>query len=243
MHVEDRTFLGVVVLSGIFLLICGAAALYYLWRAWIVARTLTSQCSEVGAGGRFEVRGQVRSDDQTLISPIGGRTCVYWKLRIEERRWESRREDGFRRDRKRWATIVNDDECVPFFVEDASGRARVSPSGADTSIAGEGHRYSGFLNTLPDSVQHRLRRGSLFGLFRSGIRRRFGRGRLRYEEAVLEVGEEVYVLGDTDRSGGFRRQGWFGGSKGGGFLLIATAAKLASSSARRWQACSLLPSR
>ena len=61
----------------------------------------------------------------------------------------------------------------------------------------------------------------MFGLFRSGIRRRFARGRLRYEEAVLEVGEEVYVLGDTDRSGCFRRKGWFGGSKGGGFLLIS----------------------
>lgn len=145
-----------------------------------------------------EVKGRIVCD-QPLTSELAQVPCVHYSMTVtheyEEDYWET--DDNGNREqktRKGSDTVASNSRSVNFYVEDATGRVKVDPDGAslDTEKALSKFETSGGAN---------LRMGSFSFQARalSGNRRSLG---YRYEEQIVPVGRDVYVLGEaSDRDG------------------------------------------
>jgi hypothetical protein len=89
-----------------------------------------------------------------------------------------------------WDTIIVKDNAVAFVVEDDTGRALVVASGAHLILVRDGHVRSGSLSDHAERAEAFLK---VHGTPSENILRM--KKSLRYEEGVLERGEEVSVLG------------------------------------------------
>lgn len=127
---------------------------------------------------------------RTLVSPVQGKECVYFRRRVQEFRRRPGRAGHY--DDTRVRTILDQSQFVEFVVDDASGKVLVAPEGADF-VFDLDHEDAPFEDTV-------LRIGSL----------RFGRqsphGATREEETCVEPGDRVHVIGRlgalNDRPGG-----------------------------------------
>ena len=76
------------------------------------------------AMGPLEVCGKIIGP-YTLISPLSQLDCFYYRATI----WISPEN------KRRWTKVAEEAVCVPFFVEDGTGRLMVDPSGAELELA------------------------------------------------------------------------------------------------------------
>ncbi len=119
------------------------------------------------------LRGHARVHERSLIAPLSGRRCVYYAVAIEGRR-----------------KFITECDSVPFVLEDASGRAIIEP-GANGAVA------LTFDHREKSPVFSRPRREMELLLGRHGIASRglFGTEPLKFFEGVVEVGQEVELVG------------------------------------------------
>lgn len=125
-----------------------------------------------------KVSGRIREFEELIEGPLTGRACVFYWVLVEEGA------------RNHWRTVVNDFQAVDFLLEDESGVARVTPDGAKALLVMDAHfRSKTFKDATPELEAYLSRFGerstNLLGFNRS----------IRYREAVLELDEEVAVLG------------------------------------------------
>jgi len=81
------------------------------------------------AMGSVEIQGHVRLETD-IVDPIFQRPCGYFRVVVEEKRGSGRR--------RHWVKIYERDSSpTPFFLEDETGLARVSPAKAELHIAAE----------------------------------------------------------------------------------------------------------
>lgn len=152
-------------------------------RAWPIG-----QLPEDTAG---KIIGQVHpfQDGQgaCLIAPITGRPCVYYVVRVVERR----RDHGS--DQHEDVTILHEETGVPFVVADATGYAIVDPRGARVALVTDARTKSGTFDDATAVEEQLLLRHGL-----SSTQWWFNRS-LTYYEAVIEPGEHIAVLGAAVR--------------------------------------------
>ncbi len=125
----------------------------------------TTDCGGV-APGPVELKGRV-SSKATVAPVLTDKPAVYHKTVIQ---------DGRNGD---WRTTVDDEKMTLFYVEDDSGRVRVDPRGAEFHVS--------------DSVSETVKAGE--SRFKIGPEPRQEVNQRRFNENVLAVGDEVYVLG------------------------------------------------
>lgn len=117
-----------------------------------------------------------------LTAPISGRACVYWVLEVIENLGEdlpSRR-------------LVRAQHGVPFVLEENGARAIVEPDSALTSLVFD-HVSSSNGSSNADHMQRAVIAAHL-------AHRNFAHTvELVYQEAIIEVGEKVAVLGSGTR--------------------------------------------
>jgi hypothetical protein len=140
---------------------------------------------ELPEGTRARIVGEARMFERTLEAPLTGRPCVYFVATIEQHHSTGRSSY--------WKTIVRQEAGVPFIVDDSTGHALVDPSAAKVALDVDGRGDSGTFDDPTPREQAFLDRNG-----------QTGRGwmlnkRLRYREAVIEIGETIAVLGEGVR--------------------------------------------
>lgn len=172
-------------------------------------QALSDDLARRGEGGslRFitEVKGRVGCD-QPLISELTETECVYYRMKVE---WEYEEvfyeEDGDdRREHKReeeevWAEKK---EASLFWIEDATGRIQIDSEGAEL-IAQQTLSRVADDEGLPDE-EIRVGRFAMEAPWKTSEEERRPK-EYRFEEEVIPVGHEVYVLGEVVDSEGVLR--------------------------------------
>lgn len=133
-------------------------------------------------GQRIKIAGRASPETEPMSAPLSGRSCVCWKVLVEEYRSQGT-SGGY------WKTLIEDYDSKPFFVEDRTGRAIVKEPVADLLLVHDGQFNSGTLNDASPALEAFL---SSHGESSTGIL--FNR-RLRYSEGAVEPGEVVVVVG------------------------------------------------
>ena len=76
------------------------------------------------AMGKCELKGLAREIDLPILGPFSGRPCVWYHWKVEEERSDSKGN-------KSWHTLDERHSLEPFYIEDATGRLKVDPDGAE----------------------------------------------------------------------------------------------------------------
>ncbi len=167
-----------------------------------IADTSTSTISSL-AVGEVRVSGVVEPAELTLVSPLQSRTCVYYRARIREG------DRGERRD------VIDEERAVGFRVRDDSGSIRVFPRAAQWDVPARFDDRDDQFGSSPPGLALRdgpgvqpatpdretlvaqllTVRPGLGDADATPLARMIGRGRRDYEEARLEPGETVTVVG------------------------------------------------
>jgi hypothetical protein len=164
-----------------------------------------SVAKDIGAGSFnqiTEVKGTVQCGSP-LISELAKADCVYYAMRVtreyEETYWDTDSNGNrVQRTRRGGDTVAQNTRSVPFYVRDESGTIKVNPEGA--SYVTE-KAYSRF--EPGEASGQSLRIGGLTinlgGIIGNTNRRTIG---YRYEEDIIPLNRDVYVLGEAaDASG------------------------------------------
>ena len=174
-----------------------AGAAIFLWDALGRARTRrliaflpTSKAKGVFIG-LVELSGTAECERGAGMSaPMSGRSCVYVKTKIEERRVETYTTENSKGERVTktrtvWKTLDEKESRTPFYLRDETGAVRVVPDGAEITAetlvdktvgrsAPEYFEWAGGRSEHPDSC-----------------------GTRRFTEVGIPLGSNVYVLGKS----------------------------------------------
>lgn len=152
--------------------------------------TPTSPIGQATGQGRVEIKGNVAAGEEGLLqAPFSGRYCVWVCVTVQEHRSSGRSSY--------WATIVNETDFRPFYVEDGSGRARVMPQGAEVILESQNISTSGTFNDAPPHLQQFLVSRGLSTTSFLGFNKS-----IRYNEQALVVGDPLYAIGASHREVG-----------------------------------------
>ena len=187
-----------------------------------LASTKTVNASEAARmaqavpGAPMEIVGVVEAEEP-LLSPTGQVPCVYYSYKLEHRKEKRERDEttGNLETREYWDTVDTREEQVPFAVRDSSGAVLVYPDDADIMAetrTNEG--YGGGRDYLEST-------GSVAGDILQSVLDAVdddSESVLGYKitESMIRVGQPVFVIGTTQRSGETASVG-----KGGGPFIIS----------------------
>ena len=166
--------------------------------------TSASEVANAFPGEMVSLSGTARGE-QELLSEHGRTPCIYYQASIIREYERTRRtggstRGGSRQTRSRGSeTLHSYERSVPFYVEDASGRVRVEPHGAEFDARETMNRFEPAYESG----------GSItFG----GVNINLGTGYAgdrtlgyRYQEHVIPVDQHVFVLGVVNESTGIAR--------------------------------------
>ena len=182
-------------------------------RAAMISDVSSSRIASL-AVGEVRVSGVVEAAELSLVSPLQSASCVYYRGRITETR---------NRDRH---TLFNEERAVGFRVRDTTGTVRIFPRGARWDVPWRLDEHDG---ALANAVGLRMRTGSAIQVGEldrevqvatlltvhqptdlpdeaasGGDDLSFGigsaaRGERHYQEARLEIGDPVTVVGGARR--------------------------------------------
>lgn len=124
---------------------------------------------------------------EPLQSPLTGRTCGCYEIRVEE--YKSLGNAGL----GRWQTVIHEIRGHEFMIEDGTGRAIIDPSNPDGVIEIDHRSASG------DSDKPTFRAREYLESHGISHRGRLFDKTLRYREGILERGETVAVMGRATR--------------------------------------------
>ena len=172
-------------ISGVVILLCGGLV-YLLGQAHRKLATLieTMQVTPVASvtPGFVEVKGRAKGARPLLVSPLTAKPCVYFRFLVEEQ--VKRGKSTY------WRTVVDDQQECGLVLEDMhQGSIAVNLRNAQLMLNPDVHLRSGFLNDAPAGVEAALQR---YGQSSQGLI--FNKS-MRYAETVLEVNDEIHVLG------------------------------------------------
>lgn len=187
-----------------------------------LSEVASSMAEGFGAGSlRFPaaVEGKVRAAEP-LVSELAERPAVYYSMSVHREYEEDRPRGGSREredhgPRRASEQMAHNVRSIPFLVEDATGSIRVEPAGARFIAENALSRFEPTAGGEP-----RLRVGSFELAPRAaGGTRTLG---YRFQEEVIPLDREVYILGEVSDPGGELR---IGGPEGEGELLISTKSR------------------
>jgi len=192
-NIQLLAFAATGLIVGLFLLVRGMPRYRDASR---IGDTSVSRIASLAVGEAL-VTGTVEPAEVTLVSALQGRSCVFYRSRVETD------DDGF-------TSGSTDERAVGFRVRDSSGEIRVFPRGARFDVPDRFDERDGVMGDRPPGLDFRT--GSPFGpgpADRAGqiasllsvqleidtppLSR--GNGRRRYHEARIESGDVVTIIG------------------------------------------------
>ncbi|HEY6371250.1 MAG TPA: hypothetical protein VIX37_11780 [Candidatus Sulfotelmatobacter sp.] len=132
------------------------------------------------AMGMIEVSG-LAVGPYTMVAPITGRNCYYYRTLIWE--WKASGRD------KTWVKIAGECMHLPFFIDDNTGRLLVDPRGADLDLHGDFEQEfsDSFFSTndpVPDTVRSFLARHGIVT-----------NNKIKVEEFCIKPKNSLFILG------------------------------------------------
>ena len=170
-----------------------------------LARSVGQDLEKLGqAGGGFsqiaEVKGVIKADSP-LTSEIAKQPCVYYNMSVtreyEETYWEadSQTNQRVQRTRRSSETISSNSQRTGFWVEDATGRLKVNPEGANPDSVSVVDRFEpAEAAQAGAAISFGDFHFSLSGLGNGSGTRTLG---YRFKESILPLDRRVYVLGEA----------------------------------------------
>ncbi|SEM07110.1 hypothetical protein SAMN04487910_4048 [Aquimarina amphilecti] len=134
----------------------------------------------------IKIKGKALSIAKPLISPIGKRECLYYKIQIEEKRSNGKSSS--------WRTIINEEKFQDFILESEGNKAiintEISKKNKITYLNQDIEYTSGTWKDAPVFLEKLLqshgRESTGFLGFNKSI---------RYKEGAIEIGEKITILG------------------------------------------------
>jgi hypothetical protein len=170
----------------IVLVVVALIAIYYLiinYRHYqLILKTETSTISWLNEGLN-EIKGKIVSLSEQLISPFNDKPCVYYHFKVEQKKSSGKSSH--------YVSIIDDIKYQQFGVDDGSGIAIIDMQNADVQIKVDKKDTSGFFDPADEkqkSVLNKYNHKSKGFLFEKT---------LRYTEKYLELGDEIYVIGEV----------------------------------------------
>jgi E3 Ubiquitin ligase len=167
-----------ILLTPVFALLGVVVGIYLFFRGFrLLARKRLIEATprsaiRSAAMGQVEVTGKIVGP-YMLISPFSQLECFYYRARA----WRYEGEGNSRRRKK----VAEETLCVPFFVEDETGRLMVDPRDAELDWPPS---YDDECNEYTESVLRFMRRR---GITDSSF--------LKLEEHCIQPGDQLFVLG------------------------------------------------
>ncbi|WP_420570885.1 hypothetical protein [Kordia sp.] len=130
-----------------------------------------------------KIVGKAKHAGEPLIAPLSKRKCVYYDIKIKEKRG------------KHWRNIINDVQFQDFFVQAGTENAVIhlnTRRGFERRIhLVADHAFSsGFLNDVDEEVERYLGQYGKNSTGALGFNKT-----MRYTERIIEVDEEIAVMG------------------------------------------------
>jgi len=167
-------------------LIVEAIAAYFLIKNrrihQLISQTETSRISNV-RNGFYEIKGRVVALEPHLITPFSKKACVYYDFLVEEKRSNGKSSS--------WVKYLKDIQHQRFGVDDGNGIAVIDAQNATMKLRVDRKDESGMFNKADEHQKDVL---SQYGKKNRGL---LFEKTLRYREAFLEEGDEVFVLGEV----------------------------------------------
>ncbi len=175
----------------------GIYCIYQACRSFAKAKriknTPTSKIGELTDGFR-EIKGRITERGKKFTAPMTGKPCVYYEFTVTENVDEGGRQ-----------TIIHDKTIARCHVDDGTGEASINLIGTEFGLDTARHESSGFLNSASpklEAILARYKKSSKGWVFNK---------HLEYTETILEVGDELYILGPANVVKG---NVWFKASSG-----------------------------
>jgi len=142
--------------------------------------------------------------EQPLISELSNKPCVKYQMHVG-RDWEEdykeRNDQGqlVTKTRHKTDTVTSNEQSRPFYINDGTGKIRVSPDGANMTLEKVLDRYKPANHAdYHDTISIGNFRFNLTSHL-SSHRRLLG---YRYEEWIFPIGRRVFIHGEVSDSGG-----------------------------------------
>ena len=146
-----------------------------------LAKVPNSELANVSEHEAAKVVGMLAYIGEPLISPLTGRSCAYFDIRVEQYVSFNGQTD--------WTTIIHESKGQNFILEDGTDHVIVDPTGAKVGITVDSHTESKTFDDPTDRERSYLasqeKDGESWNLDKT----------TRYREGILEAGELVAVLG------------------------------------------------
>lgn len=190
-------------LIGLLAFLGGGGFLFIGMKRWkrtqLIKNTPTEDVESL-AFGRTELQGTVEPMSHVMGQPFSEGECVYSWHQIKEYQRNARRtENG---DKKKWVTIDEGENIVDFAVKDDTGTAYIDiDDDPDVRVSGS-NRKSISVNAHeaePEAVQRFLEHNN-YATKHDGVSGVLSGMRRRYKQAVLPIGEDVYVFGSAEET-------------------------------------------
>lgn len=180
--IDDPNFMHVcTIVAGLLLLLAGIAISYGGYREFIQAKrikdTPTSQIGGLTDGYRG-IKGRVVRGENNLKSPMTGKQCVYYAFTVADTAYA----DGEK-------VIICDEKSTHCYLEDSTGTAVIELDGADLVLDVDHHDKSGSFNSVSPELEAIV---ESYGKSTKGV---LLNKQLTYKETIVEVGDELHVLG------------------------------------------------
>ncbi|TCP28249.1 E3 ubiquitin ligase [Tenacibaculum skagerrakense] len=177
-----------ILIIPVFILIIFLA--YYFDNKQVVVRTLkklpSSGISGIRTNQLTKVTGKALHVEEPLVAPFSKRKCIFYRIKIEEKRHTGKSSH--------WATLVKDERFQPFFIERNGEYVIVNPSrnpiNYKAHLVIDKKTSSGFFKESTPEFEQLLKEYNVRSKGFLGFKKS-----IRYQEAIIEIGEEVTVAG------------------------------------------------
>jgi hypothetical protein len=146
-------------------------------------KTPSKKINEFKDGDVAKLVGKVDCIHTVLTAPLSGRKCAYYFVKIE-------REVSSGKSGSHWEKLIEEEIYDDFLVRDDSGIALINTVNIRSYIVFDAKYRSGFLDDATEDLELYLRKHGHESVNFLGFNKT-----LRYREAVLEIGEEISIVG------------------------------------------------
>lgn len=177
------TGIGIIVI--VFVIVLIVVAFFFSEKARVKRGLKRYPQTNIGSfqpGGLGSVKGKVVVHGQPLTAPLSGRTCVYYRVIVEEHRSSGKSSH--------WHKIIDDIQSGTVLITDGSGYALINAQKSRSHIVADANYRSGTFNDATPELenflqQHNRKSTGLLNFNKS----------LRYQEGILEENELIAVGG------------------------------------------------
>lgn len=135
-----------------------------------------------------KISGKALNINEPLIAPLSKRKCIFYKIKIQQNVNSGKSSD--------WKTLIEKENIQDFFIEKNGEQAIVLPvkvpkNYTDFLVTDKTTNSGTFNNPTPEFMKllkfYGIDNENLFGFNKQ----------LKYEEAIIEVGEEITIAGNV----------------------------------------------